>query len=287
MFCPKCGAKNDGNSSFCCSCEGQLPSDKADCKKKSYSNSCTVVALRQLGDSPLLLAAIILFTANAILTFIASLSFDFSALADVSNSLNNGFGSSDSENIIADLSPIYSVLFIILVNIPVILTTVGLWITFVSLKDKSESYIKASGLTIIKGVNIAYMVIANIIMAMFDFYLFMFTSESFDGIIFLLLLLVLAIHVFINIYFVKLLKTINAMRLTIVNARPFAYVSELVAVCCFIIAAFSLYGLSTAKSVVSILQGITNAAPLVCFGLFLYKYKAEMTALYYHKSNRS
>ncbi len=305
MFCPQCGSQNAPECAFCSACGASLadqPAEQAAPQpvqeppvqtytppqpKTPLSNHPVLNAVKTLGTSPVLLVAIVAFTAALLFQLFAAMSvttsgvlgmlYDYAELLDVEELVGMYF----------DIIQRTTVVMTIIGMIPSILIAVGLWLTYTSARNRSMDGMKTSGLTIIKVINVIQMVLYNILMGLIALFLLIAAINAADSyyastsetVLVVFLVLVLGIDVFVNLYYGKIIQTINTMKATIYMATPSYKVSSFVAVMCFISAFFSLFGLFSASGFFGVMQVLAAVTASSCFGAFLFQYKHKMMAL--------
>ncbi len=252
--------------------------------KAPYSRNPVLNAVKTLGASPLFLVAAIAFTACLLFQFLAALSITSSGILGTIYSYAETMGLSYYLDEAYGAVQGAATAFTILGMIPSILVAVGIWMTFTSAINRTSDGMKASGLTIIKVVNVIQMVSFNILLGILEIVLIAATAEVADSymaegattVFVVMILLVAGIDVFLNLYYGKLIKTVNAMKMTIYSGNPSLNVSSFVAVMCFISAFFSLFGLFGAGGFFGVMQVLAAITASVCFGVFLFRYKNKM-----------
>ncbi len=286
MFCTKCGAKNADDNRFCVSCGATMvvPADfqvnSQAQARPTVTDGATMSILKSLAASPLLMIAMVAFTASVLINFIVSLAYSGSA-----NSLIMGIPMNVNINLKDGLSGSYT--FSMLLSIaPAVLTAIGMWITYLGVSGKLATGISTAGLTIIRVINIIYLVLINIIMAVCEL-LLISDADAFDdiiddtpGILVVLLLIFIALHVFLNVFYCKIIKTVNTIKGTLITGVPSADVSTFVAVMCFISAFYSFCSLfDNNLRLLNVIQILLTIAVTACFGAFIYIYKNKMQSL--------
>lgn len=320
-FCSKCGNNIADGVSFCSKCGAKItPFEQAQKVAEenvtTYAESVsqpvyrpvsyppTIMAIKKLGSAPLFLIAVIAFTINVLWSFIMSVSGKTgitSALYMAANSLMSI--DSDAAYYIMDMIDEgyavmrgVDVLFAIISIIPVALTAVGLWMIFASCADKSGKKLGTGGLSVIKIIsiiNLVFVCIGAFLIEIVFLIAMIASANSFAGgdvawVFGLSMLLVLLVYIPVIIYYVKVIKSINVAKHSILTARPCEKASRFVGVLCYAGAGVTVIGF-----IVSVIQAIVtfgymggvfsnfvtticSTTAYICFGMLIFRYRAYM-----------
>lgn len=301
MFCPNCGTQIEDTANFCPNCGSEISRNEssaevitAPVKFEDAPKDDARAAVKNIAKSGLFVAGAILLTAGILINLLTSIGAWVTAdsLLSYYHGLAEGFDADALQmmNAISSGVATGAVIGTIIGFIPWILNIIGIWITFGSAAKKENLCPSVAGLTICKGVAIADMVIVIVAMAIAILGSLLvliagavgasvnadsevgITYMIVGGVMFLIIALTL---VYCIIYYVKLLKTIKAVRSTIETGIPTASVSRLIIFMCFFTGA-----LNGIVSLISLsIGGMAVAAAYIIFGIILIKYKKQMTYL--------
>lgn len=292
MFCKDCGAQLNTGSRFCPRC-GHAQITFPPAEPATFPDKVRLTA-KKVGASPAFLIATIFLT----LTLVGQL---FSLLT-----AGNIFGSLLAESGIA-LPQLKTVTLAagIIGMLPALLITIGLWITYgtcVSRKPKANT----AGLTMIFVVNLVLMVfscLALLASLLPCFYIYGHTLDSYIQSMALGAgLAILAIFVFVLIYYIKLCTTITNIRNTLRTGIPNRRVSRFIAVMCYISGGFMILGgISNLLSIgvvsldsyyneafsymlpfdylLTAISNLLTATVQIIFGALIFSYRRKMVAL--------
>lgn len=309
MFCPNCGFQNADGVSCCQNCSTALTAQQGYQQQnnqpyQSYaqpnvygatirSTHPVINAVKNKGASVMFLVAVIAFSAAGLFGFLNSIS----GTSGIFGYLYRLVSMLDMEDFIGDIyfaANGVSVFSAVIGMIPTILLGVGMWMTYASAANRRESGMKTAGLTIIKVISIINLVFMCIVLAIAEIILLIAVvnvSNSFFGTSEVVGLLIGAmIGVLIGmtlmiLYYVKLVKTINTMKMTITTGTPSDNVSAYVAVIAIIggvLSAFSALPiggiLGYGVNVLAMLSGICSAIASITFGAFIFSYKKAIRA---------
>ena len=294
MFCSNCGIENAEGAVFCKNCGKNLTQPSAPVKvaKPPLSNNPTLNVIKKVASSPLFLVAIIAYSVQILGSVIVAAGSGplFSGMiynilyefgADIPYELYDildGIAMAGSGPVIVGT---------IIGLIPTILICIGLWITYASARSRLSSGMKTSGLTMIKVITIIQLVGDCLTLAAFEIFL-MFAvvasaAEAYGFVVVIFVFIVIlgtAMYILQIIYLSKIVKSINTAKNTIATGVPSNKVSSFLAVWAFVSAAGFIFSLPA--SFISSAAAITS---LICFGLVIFKYKAEMRALMLAQQN--
>ncbi len=301
MTCSNCGHICADGDKFCQNCGAQLtpsaptstpetpahqtpPYDTFPAQGNWVMPSPIHMKLKQFASSPLLLTAIIAYTAYIVLTLCTTaFGSAISAEAILGALYDLGFGdilyAMDGEimdMIYAISAPsLASTLFSMT---PQILIALGMWLLFASAKSGQP---KTTGLTIIKVITIIQLVgfcitiaalgIGSLLLLLAAFgYIARFGSYGVLAAAVALLIITVLIAVFGLLYYVKLLRSLEVIKQAIQFGTPAYNVRTYLIFYCWFSGICAIFGG---------LGGIAQAVACICFGLFLSKYKREMQAV--------
>lgn len=303
MFCPYCGTKIDDDSKFCTNCgakvDGAIPQQPnpdpnqpnpnqqqsaPNYGKYDTMSSLTLATVKKLAKSPLLLAAVIIFTLGILLTLTRNPVRELTTLIGTMFGDELGYDNYyDIMDALDDLSEGAGIVSNIIGNIPAILYAVGMWMVVVPAFDKTKTKLSSGGLTLIKVLVIISFISTILIIAAAAAIVFVLAmviadeyyipSGSVVGILICSTLVILAIIVLCVFYYVKLVKTINNIRYTVRNSSPVADISGLVIFMCF------LGGICGIATSLFNFTALLNAVSSLLFGIVLLQYKQKMRFL--------
>jgi len=171
VFCNACGSPNPDGSAFCSACGKPLavpqkPQQTAEpvSQPDSFTQPANTVSAsdfrsyfrrswREFAASPYQLVMVILYSVSFLIS--AYNAFDFLQNTNQWASLFRSFG----QNGAIDTMQGWVTLGVMLGMIPETLTTIGLWLIYGDAASRSESPIKTVGLTMVRSVQIIYMVV--------------------------------------------------------------------------------------------------------------------------------
>ncbi|MCL2772401.1 MAG: zinc ribbon domain-containing protein [Oscillospiraceae bacterium] len=313
-ICAKCGKENNDSATFCVECgqkfdqpaqpiqpvqqvqESNQNNQYGNQPPISYSqmmaSNPVIKLIRQIGASPLFLAAVILFSVTVLLKLINI----FIPAADVSPNINHTIGGINSFSaFVSSIGPV--------------VICIGMWVQYAACKDVSTGHIKISGLSAIRVMNIINFVLYCILLALaFLGSLIILVSGSAiestieeyagdagarfnfagiaTGIIGIGLLIgVIIFGVFLILYYVKLLSTIKSIMTTASTGKPETKISMFVIVMNFILAVVSFVGLSISHSPVTVISSIVNAAFMIVISVALASYRSKIKMLDFQLKN--
>ncbi len=293
MICPKCGREVPYGT--VCSCSGSAP----------LSSNPAVNVLKTVGSSPLFLTAAILYSVSTLISVFSSV---------IGNSNVSRYLMYALSNMDIDYSMLYpmigalnntSVGLTLLFSVPAILLAVGMWLFFVTCRDRRSGNVSTAGLTICKVISIIFLVCYCILSAFMLFAIVMvlvggstYFSYSYDlygygydsgyaagvtaGVVFVFLL-VLAVLVLFILYYVSIVRTINRIKASASSGVPDNRISRFLTAMLYITGVFS--GISGLISLFSApLTGLTTLASAACsilIAVCLGRQRQQMTILMY------
>ena len=153
MTCPKCGREIPYGAVCPCSGEGAGP-----------SGSPAQNLIKKLGSSPMFLAAAIFVLFSLVLNISAAVLYvflpNYAMSAPVSGPSSPNFTMSFQGNIAFPVSAF-------VMSIPAILACIGMWLFLVSCRRNQSDRISTAGLTLCKGVYIAFLVLIGVLVLLF------------------------------------------------------------------------------------------------------------------------
>jgi len=262
MYCTNCGNEVLEGSVFCENCGEKMFNPTIVTEPVSTQNAY-IAALKKAGSSKFMLVSAILFSASILVSFIASL---FVNSSQTISELYEVFGlySTDYSNLAAGASS--SVAFSVTVNILPILTVCGMWMFYAASANKTATKFSTSGLTMIKVINIIYIVfisiaafflelmfivmavlsanVDNILSSLFGYEATFSETSGITGpmlvVIFVTcIILMAAIFAVAIIYQALIIKTVNAVKSVAITGQPTNKISMTLVVFNFIFAGFS------------------------------------------------
>ena len=247
--------------------------------------------LRSILNAPVILAALIAFS--------AALVFNLLGISDLSFLAADTLYGAEEFDALFSLSAFSSVVSLV----PTALIVAGSWMTYASVKNGQK---KDAGLTMIKVALILQLVFVCIMLVLFELIcivaaVMMFNYDSFtssfdlepleleeialpimQGLFVFLIVLIAAAIALAIIYYVKAFKTVEVIRGTIVTGVPSDRISGFVAVFLCIaggLVALSAFNLLLYGGFFSVLSSACSATAYICFGVFLFGYRSKMRAL--------
>lgn len=300
MFCPKCGYQNAEGAAFCQKCGTQLsPVSSAQPYPQPIAGSAPqrngasvrnvpagIAVLEKVCTGPLILVAVIAFTAATVFNLISSISsasgsldyfYQMAAMMGMARSFGNLYYA--SQGAITFLAVIGS--------LPNILIVAGLWIAYASVANKQYAGMKTSGLTLIKVILIINLVCICIFFAAVEVVLLAaivnlansYYGSSVVGPLVGVMIGIAIALVLLILYYVKAVKTINTIKFTAQSGNPSDAVSIYVAVMAFIAGGFALLSIVADHSILSIFARVCSTTAFICFGAFLFVYRNQMRAV--------
>ncbi|MGN1048802.1 MAG: zinc-ribbon domain-containing protein [Eubacteriales bacterium] len=263
---------------------------------KVLSSHPVLNRIKQLCTSPVFLTAIIGFTVYTFFNLVNTLSAPQSIMNNISRIIYS-VGLDDVFDGVSSFLGGTITASGIISSIPIILVAVSMWLVYVSASNSSEPGMKTTGLTIIKVIQIINLVgicLAALFVEIFlliaviaagssasyyDSYAYSAGASAVSAVAVVAMLILGVIFALAIIYYVKTIKTINAMSSSIATGAPTAYVSTYVAVINYILGGFTAISALTCGSFTGFLLNAGNATALICFGIYIFKYKKTMLAL--------
>lgn len=302
MFCPNCGHQNQNGMRFCENCGAPLQASAAQPVQAPYAAvprlDPVTAALKRAATSPVYLTAAIAYSCAVLFSMISTMSGG--AVGQLVNSVNNllysvGGGSFEMmlyaevvNQAMRTVTPVLAV-FSFLLNVPMILTAVGLWMVFASGK-KTGVPMQTAGLTIIKVLVIIGLVGVSLVLAAAEILLLAVLANSADSVggygvgMIVGIMLGLAVGLGIGILlYIKQIGTINTICRSIRSHRPYDSVSMFVIVMCFVGGAGNVLNTLSSLALGTGAAAMLNAAALataqITFGLLLLNYRKAMRML--------
>ena len=320
MNCSNCGSPIPDGNLFCLNCgagvsAGSLgpapggsdyprmsPSGPAPAPSPAYSSrpgsfgkiSEGVRIVRSLAGSAQFLVASITFTLSIVLGLIVS-STAYSSTLNRLLSLLNEMGLSGSE--LSELESLREYAYRIdsasfgiglLFSIPAILTTVGLWMTYMEGRKTEKRDFSTTGLSIIHVLAILDFVVTCIICAIITLFVLIsvfgilsyMSSDDSGGVIAGILIgvaLFALIIVLVLLYKFKVFQMVGAAKEMALSGKPVQKASMYVGIILMISAVFSLPGIFTglATSIFVSLQSLCSIIYTVCFALLIFSCRSK------------
>ena len=333
-ICPSCGAQLNDSASFCNICGADVrgtvaqpaaqqqdfaPQNPAVAPEQRFNQvqqnqfsqpvyqpvtananpaRSAIDVMRSFANGSLFLVGIIAFSLSVIFTFISQLSNNIASFDSIRDLLDKIGLDSAADNII-DSAQSASTGALIAAIIPSVLIAVGLWLTYISFKDKSGAPIKTSGLTMIKVINIIGLVflcigcaIVEIVLLVGAFGISQAKNEVSSGdakallnlgsglmiVLFIVLAIVFTLCI---VYFAKVISSINTAKRTIMTGVASDKVSGFVAVIAFISAFVTFISVFSAEGASGVLAALCSVTASICFGVLIFQYKKAMRPLMY------
>lgn len=281
VFCPKCGAENAPEAVCCTACGANLPEEATTlpqqpdtCRKTECSPSLAVNALKTACTSPLLLAAIIAYSAAAVLNLLFS-----HGLVNVIVNLAGKTG--------ADISAVTTAVsenrgFAILLNlvplIPILLIAAGLWMTYAAAHRKNDG-MSTGGITLIRVIYIL-LEIALIVGAFMLVITLIFALAIRYAVVTLIVLLI--VYAFILPFCFMIVKMLKEAKITAQTGVTSGYAPVYVGVIAILAALFSLYcafSFFRTQAWTSGAASLCSCVSSFCFGVFVFRYRKAMRSV--------
>ncbi len=265
----------------------------------------TVLAtLKSVCASPVILVALVAFS----LTTVFNIAHAFFVQTDIFGNLyavlirfglaEFAFELAESMQDIMNIVNSTSVLLTVIGQLPSILIVLGSWLAYASAANKNGP-MKTGGLTLVKVVVIINFVFTFVSLAFIMLAVGVLGAAAADnGYEFLtprfmaaeiVLFFILA---FVVLYYVFLIKTVNAIKNTAQTCTPHYKASVFVAVCLFIMLISDFSSIISAaqalisgyvaplSAMISALAGICAAVSHLAYGMFIFTYRSRMKKLY-------
>lgn len=315
MFCPNCGYQNADGASFCQNCgtalavqqayerpQQQNPPYQPPVQPHAYaqaprSTHPVLNVVKSKGASVPFLVAAIAFSAAALFSFLYSVSgnsfpqslYRLASMLDLEELVWNFYSA----------ARFVTVFFAFLGMIPTVLLAVGIWMTYASAANRQDNGMKTAGLTIIKVITIISFVFICIALGLAEIAVLIavisqansyFSSSEVIGALIGAMIGIAVGAVLVILYYVKLIQTINTMKMTITTGTPSDRISAYVAVIAMISGVFSvistlissmssiIYGVSF-SFLLPVLSALCSATACITFGVLLFSYRNAMRAL--------
>lgn len=276
---------------------------------RGENSNSAIEIVRRLAGSPLYLIATIAYTLAIVLSIVASVTM-IRIIPQIISQLYTWL-ITETEYYIPDFDQIFqavtqstgsSIYGSIVSMLPAFLLALGMWLFFGSAKNRSKP-MSVGGLTVIKVIcviTLVFVIISAVLVI-----LVLLAGLAFSGALtqmlyeelgsdampiismiqpILLVFLIVSVAVFVVaiLYYAKLLKTVNTVRVTVRSGVPSDKVSVFVAVICFIGAIGSLSSIILCFALGMFwfaLSTLCQAVAEFCFGLLIFKYRGAMRAL--------
>lgn len=325
MFCPKCGADNAPNTAFCANCGANLlenaapqaqpqpqpqyaPPQQPYAQQQTFapapdylpfgqqslpisnapvrSSDPVINALKNVCASPLLLVAVIAFTAATVLSI-----FSFQSLIGAAAGLiqQAGVDLGDYSGMIG-MSRGYSIFAGASASLPTILIVLGLWMTYAAAASRGSNGMSTGGITLIRVIFIIQeiFVFIGFAVALVAIVVAMvaggrWANELSSGGSAIAIgfgvggLIVLAIcAAFIIPYYVKIVKMLKEAKLTAQTGVTTGYASGYVGVITILSAIGSISNIVTMLAMrawIAAAAMLCSCVASFCFGIFIFKVK--------------
>lgn len=309
-FCSKCGGHINEGISFCPHCGTKLavtyqesihhqPYEPSPYTQPSLPPA--VEALRKLGASPLFLAAIILYALSALFSFFSSVS-DSSGIMGfiyrIASMLDAEYAIYSYMDEIYSIASVGSIISSLIGMIPAILVWIGLLLVYKACRNPKGNTISLVGFNVLKVLKILGFVFSCIGFFLVEFILLIaliasastFSGSETEGILLAAMAIILVAAVISIIYYIKLLKSLDSAKYTILTGTPDCRASRFVGVMCFIGAALSVAGIlgqiialtagvSALNLFFGMISAILSATEATIFGILIFRYRSKMKSL--------
>lgn len=330
-FCPKCGNQLGDNVSFCNRCgadvkgaaaagnqnggfNGAAPQPQYATPQPQFNGQVNmpqagnmnapgtaIEVIKAIGKSPLFLAAVVAMTLSVLFNFFYQISGSNAAFDSLRETLGRIGLDREAREIVNSMEGV-SVGSILISMVPSILIVIGLWLTYVSLSNRTGP-ISTVGLTMIKVINIIELVFMCIAFAIVEIVLIAGMvgvsivkndTSSADGktlaglaggLLVVGAIVLAAVFVLMIVYLSQIISSINTAKRTIATGVASDKVSAFVAVMSFIAAFFNVISLFSGDGALHVLGALCGIASSICFGVLIFKYKNAMRPIMYQGSN--
>ncbi len=294
--CPKCNAPVEGDANYCSSCGNQIKPGQtvyaapgytapASTAKTPSSSHPVLNVVKRLASSQLFLVAVIAYSAQILFAIVNSAGTGAKVEILLYQLLDSLGGNVPYEayKFVDSLSRIGDIPFVIgtfLGLIPSIIICAGLWMTYASAKNRLVDGMSTAGLTMIKVITVIQIIFTCLALAGVELILLLavigialttYAPGAAIGVMVMLVLFVTAAYTLQIIYLVKIIKSINAAKKTIITGVPVAKASTFVAIWSFVVAFCAIFGL-----VSDFVGSVATITFLICFGILVYKYNRSM-----------
>lgn len=182
----------------------------------------------------------------------------------------------------------------LVLSIPVVLIVTGMWLMFASAKSNSQPGISVTGLSMIRVIVIIQLVFACLGAALLEiicifvmagagsFISYYNVGYSVGGAMIFFMIVIAAVSAFGIIYYLKLGKTINTMKETIMSGIPNSQISKYVEIFCYVaggVAVISALMSLAGMSLYGFLSKAGLATANIAFAIFQMKYRGNMERL--------
>ena len=269
MFCPKCGKEVKGGAQFCTFCGNKMPANQDTATEVSEQILCPpfenphsnakpelTEMIRKLLLSRIFLVAIISLSAYILFKLLG----DFGAYSELSDFLSEAGPYGDYAGVLYNTSGSSSVIGTLIGLIPSILVVIGGWMLYASARKTQSGAISPAGMSVIRVAPIINLVVV----CLFAPFLCVVAlaaslmglagikySDSLGGIfgvglMLFLFLLVVAVVIYLIVFGVKSISTVNTLKAAIETGAITKKISKLVIVTCYIFGVISALGVLSA-----------------------------------------
>lgn len=334
MFCPKCGKEVADNVIFCTFCGNKMPANQDTATEVSEQILCPpfenplsnakpelTEMIRKLLLSRTFLVAIISLSAYILFKLLGN----FGAYSELSDFLSEAGPYGDYAGVLYNPSGSSSAIGTLIGLIPSILVVIGGWMLYASARKTQSGAISPAGMSVIRVAPIINLVVV----CLFAPFLCVVAlaaslmglagikySDSLGGIfgvglMLFLFLLVVAVVIYLIVFGVKSISTVNTLKAAIETGAITKKISKLVIVTCYIFGVISALGvlcsvltqcltgvymyeianslgseyspnilLTWFSLIMSSLATIGSAVSFFCFGRILSRYKKRLSAIF-------
>lgn len=310
-FCTKCGKELKQDAQFCTGCGVKISdetqstlynAEPAEYKapEQTFVMPPAIMALKQIGSSPLFLVVAIIFSLNIILGFTSGVS------SLIPMFLNSRVVRELIWELSIDMSDFYSMIYgggiigRIVAAVPSVIIAVGFWLIYATCSDKKSPYIKTSGFTMIKVISMINMVFTCIGAAL------VLIASLLAGIVltangveeagtaaFVIFFVAIVIYAFAILYRAKVIQSLNAAKMVALTGKPSLKVSGYVGVICFITSvtsiisfiasSFTIFGYLSAFNIIrNVLSVMLSVFMSAAFGVLSFKCRGIMKKVFYN-----
>jgi len=308
MFCSKCGKQIQDGTKFCPNCgaaaNGNPTPQQARPVQQPMPNPAVQTAavppqaqpipnaprprkmyelvwinIKKMLSAPVFIITVVLFTLSILLSFTGG-SFLNTILSSMGSVISlMGLDSWETQYYLSEVmdglgSLIGSsgTIINILTNLPSILIAIGLWLLVAAGFNKTHLKTPTTGLTMIQVIVIlqfigALLPVLPLIAGAF------ILGEYSTKVLVIMLLIAVVLLVFVLLYYIKLLKTIGAIKDALISGTPNASISTFIIFMCF------AGGIISAITSLTSLSGLCGAVSTIMFGYLLHAYKAKIVYL--------
>lgn len=274
MFCPNCGHQNNDNVNFCAKCGTAF----------TYESPVQVVStsdkVKSFIASPIVFVMCVVFSIALLLSIISGVTAAGSVGAEINVNIPYEYRSQIPDGFY-DAVDIANDIMVFVSNVPSIILTIGMWLMYSS--ARSSSVMNTTGLTMIRGISIFYLVMMCIVCGIFALcgLVIMYAAlisafELMIGIAFIIIIIGCGLLALFIVFFAKLVVMLGRIRNTLITGVADDRISSFVAVMCFVLAGINF--ISSLQFILfdflTFVSGIVTVASMIIFGVLIFSYRS-------------